>query len=230
MIYHCLFEQSGTFKNVLKEHGYSAYDYDILNNFNQVDFQVDLFKEISVEYQNIMSETKETTIFTNMSKEKDFIIAFFPCTHFSGLNEFQYKLLIAGKKRPLDKNSVNRLIKRNVERANYFEIYLKLCFICTIKKLPLIVENPASSAGNHSYLEMFSPIPIGFREKDRRKFGDYLKKPTNYFALNFEMKEKLKMFTPISKRITVQSLSGMVERSKISNLYAENFYERFLEK
>ena len=77
---------------------------------------------------------------------------------------------------------------------------------------------------------MFSPIPIGFREEDRRKFGDYLKKPTNYFALNFEMKEKLKMFTPVSKRITVQSLSGMVERSKISNLYAENFYERFLEK
>lgn len=26
---HCLFEQSGTFKNVFREFGYIAYDYDI---------------------------------------------------------------------------------------------------------------------------------------------------------------------------------------------------------
>ena len=30
---HCLFEQSGTFKNEFKKLGIDAYDYDILNDF-----------------------------------------------------------------------------------------------------------------------------------------------------------------------------------------------------
>ena len=32
-VVHCLFEQSGTFKNEFKKLGYEAYDYDIQNNF-----------------------------------------------------------------------------------------------------------------------------------------------------------------------------------------------------
>lgn len=43
---HCLFEQSGTFKNEFKKLGIEAFDYDILNNFGETDFQVDLFEEI----------------------------------------------------------------------------------------------------------------------------------------------------------------------------------------
>ena len=34
---HLLFEQSGTFKNEFKKLGYKAYDYDILNDFNETD-------------------------------------------------------------------------------------------------------------------------------------------------------------------------------------------------
>lgn len=43
---HCLFEQSGTFKNEFIKLGHEAYDYDILNDFGQTDYQVDLFKHI----------------------------------------------------------------------------------------------------------------------------------------------------------------------------------------
>ena len=43
---HCLFEQSGTFKNEFKKLGIEAYDYDILNDFGQTDYQIDLFSEI----------------------------------------------------------------------------------------------------------------------------------------------------------------------------------------
>ena len=43
---HCLFEQSGTFKNAFKKYGIEAYDYDILNEFNQTDYIMDLFAEI----------------------------------------------------------------------------------------------------------------------------------------------------------------------------------------
>lgn len=46
MIAHCLFEQSGTFKNEFKKLGIEAYDYDILNDYGQTDYQIDLFHEI----------------------------------------------------------------------------------------------------------------------------------------------------------------------------------------
>ena len=47
---HCLFEQSGTFKNEFIKLGYQAEDYDILNEFGQTDHIVDLFKEIETAY------------------------------------------------------------------------------------------------------------------------------------------------------------------------------------
>lgn len=47
---HCLFEQSGTFKNEFKKLGMQAQDYDILNDFGQTDNVIDLFKEINNGY------------------------------------------------------------------------------------------------------------------------------------------------------------------------------------
>ena len=40
---HCLFEQSGTFKNAFKSFGIDAEDYDILNDFGETDHVIDLF-------------------------------------------------------------------------------------------------------------------------------------------------------------------------------------------
>lgn len=48
--YHCMFEQSRTFKNEFKKLGYNAYDYDILNDFNETDYLIDLYSEIEKEY------------------------------------------------------------------------------------------------------------------------------------------------------------------------------------
>ena len=47
MVVHCLFEQSGAFKNAFRDFGYEAYDYDIENQFSQTDFQIDLFTRTS---------------------------------------------------------------------------------------------------------------------------------------------------------------------------------------
>lgn len=47
----CLFEQSGTFKNEFKKLGYEAVDLDIQNNFNETDYQIDLFNEIENAYR-----------------------------------------------------------------------------------------------------------------------------------------------------------------------------------
>ncbi len=43
---HCLFEQSGTFKNEFIKLGVPAEDYDIQNEFGQTDHIIDLFTEI----------------------------------------------------------------------------------------------------------------------------------------------------------------------------------------
>ena len=48
---HLLFEQSGTFKNEFKKLGFkNSYGYDILNDFGETDFQIDLFSEIEKTY------------------------------------------------------------------------------------------------------------------------------------------------------------------------------------
>lgn len=50
MRFHLFFEQSGTFKNELRELGHEAIDYDILNDFRQTDVVIDLFSEIEKSY------------------------------------------------------------------------------------------------------------------------------------------------------------------------------------
>lgn len=45
---HCLFEQSGTFKNEFRKLEIEAYDYDIQNDYGQTDYQIDLYAEIRV--------------------------------------------------------------------------------------------------------------------------------------------------------------------------------------
>ena len=60
---HCLFEQSGTFKNEFKKMGFEAFDYDILNNYGETDFQVDIYAEIR-------GGTKESPAFLTRSTKK----------------------------------------------------------------------------------------------------------------------------------------------------------------
>ena len=49
---HCLFEQSGTFKNEFIKLGIPAEDYDIQNNFGETDNVVDIFKHIEDAYDD----------------------------------------------------------------------------------------------------------------------------------------------------------------------------------
>ncbi len=72
---HCLFEQSGTFKNEFKKLGVDAEDYDILNDYNETDHIVDLFSEIEKAYDG------EPSMFDHFQKD-DLVMAFFPCTRF----------------------------------------------------------------------------------------------------------------------------------------------------
>ena len=238
MTFRCLFEQSGTFKNVLKSYGHAAFDYDIQNDYGQTDYVIDLFAEIENEYENITNGGGYTTIFTAMKPDTDFVLAFFPCTFFSELNEINFKL---PKCKKIEIPHIERILKREENRTKFFTTFLKFCFVCQEKGVPAIIENP-KGIYNRTFLELYSPYRASFQEKDRSKFGDKFIKPTNYYAINFEMKEKFMMFdiepntTPVMdnsgnfrKGRKALHKAGSRERSEITPRYADNFYRRFLE-
>lgn len=116
-IVHLLFEQSGTFKSVFNELGILAYDYDYENQFNQVDYQLDLFKEIENAYDY------KKSIFDNIS-EGDLIISFFPCTYFSIQNDLIWSRKAYNFK-TWNKEKVDKYINdREIERErDFFKSY-----------------------------------------------------------------------------------------------------------
>lgn len=112
---HCLFEQSGTFKNEFKKLGYEAYDYDYENNFNEVDFQMDLFEEIEKAYVN------KPSIFDNI-KENDLIVSFFPCTYFSIQNELIWSRKVYNFRTWSEEKIDKYIADRERERENVSKI------------------------------------------------------------------------------------------------------------
>ncbi|MCL2369710.1 MAG: hypothetical protein FWC80_00540 [Firmicutes bacterium] len=224
--FHCLFEQSGTFKNMFKSYGHNAYNYDILNDYGQTDFAVDLFKEIENQFDNITKGTKYKTIFSNMQPKKDFIFAFFPCTYFADTNELLFKGYYGQHEPNLDKTTIERILKRIKNRAYNFALWTKFCFVCQELNIPTIIENPA--IGN-SYLKLYSAWQPSITDIDRSRFGDKFKKPTYFFAINFEVKENFMWFDKEYSLKIVRKTRGK-ERSEITSRYADNFYKRFFLK
>lgn len=267
MKFHMLFEQSGTFKNVFKQYGNEAFDYDILDDYGQTDFKIDLFNQIQDAYQIItdypsylkktQDECKNTgntiacmyahNIFFKMKPETDFIIAFFPCTSFTDLNEINFTLQHSmkqklkqqnGNKQP--KENIDWLFKQIDTREYMFKLFIKFCFICEQLGIPTIIENPVGGigAGGRSYLSLYSPYRPSYIDKDRSLFGDKYKKSTMFFSINFDMKEQFSgMYfdknydtkTISIKKKTDKIVKDKKERSEIAPRYADNFYKRFLE-
>lgn len=183
----CLFEQSGTFKNEFKKLGYEAYDYDILNDFGETDFQIDLFKEIEGGYNG------EPSIFDNMSQD-DLILAFFPCIRF----ENQIMLFFRGQARQQKTWTIEQKMIYDMDlldEVNNMYKYVNYLFItCIRKNLKLVMENPFSE---EHFLRRYWCYPPAIIDRDRRDNGDYYAKPTQYWFLNCEPKNNF-LFEPIT--------------------------------
>lgn len=219
-MYHCLFEQSGTFKNEFIKLGHQAYDYDILNDFGETDYVIDLFNEINVAY-----ERERESIFDKFSKE-DTILAFFPCTRF----EAQILLHFRGQT-PQQKNlSISEKLRQcltiHKELATNYDLITKLVIVCIERDLKLIIENPYSE---QHYLHRYWCIKPTLIDYDRRETGDYYKKPTQYWFINCEPKNNF-IFEGVdiknTKRISL--VSNQVERSMISKDYASRFIREYI--
>lgn len=224
MTYRCLFEQSGTFKNEFKKLGYDAYDYDILNDFGETDFQVDLYAEIEKAYGGGIS------IFDTFNKD-DVVMAFFPCTRF----EVQILLWFRGDAMQQKNWSIERKLEEDMrlhtELHQNYCLISKLVIVLQRKGIPLIIENPYST---QHYLTNYWCIKSKVIDKNRHETGDFEKKPTQYWFIGIEPKNNLIIEqVNIKKRITHNDLwwkgkDKTVLRSMISPDYANRFIREFI--
>ena len=219
-IFRCLFEQSGTFKNEFKKLGYQAYDYDLLNDFGETDFQMDLFKEIENAYR------ERESIFDAFD-ENDTILAFFPCTRF----EVQIIMAFKGNQYQQRNHTLEQkldyCLQLHEELHQLHDLVTKLALVCVRRKLKLVIENPFSS---QHYLTRYWCIEPTIIDEDRRECGDYYKKPTQYFFINCEPKNNFifegQDIKPKSK--SIEDTHDKVQRSMISKDYANRFIREYI--
>lgn len=222
---HCLFEQSGCFKNEFRKLGIEAYDYDIANTYGETDYQIDLFKEIRGGYNG------EPSIFDEMTPE-DLIIAFFPCTRFEAKIPLSFRGELYQMKNYTDEQKLEYAMRLHDELNRNYQLISKLVLIAKSHNLRMVIENPATPP---HYLTQFWCLKPSIIDKDRRENGDYMKKPTQYWFIGFEPKQNL-VFEPIDyveqrKHQTMTNGNGHTRaerRSEIHPQYANRFIRQYL--
>lgn len=211
-VVHLFFEQSGTFKKAFKMLGYDAFDYDIKNDFGETNFVCDLFNEIESCFCGKQS------IFDKI-KNDDLIFAFFPCIYFCEINQTYFT---ANSPNLKGKDKLKEIISRGERREYFYEILLKLCWICEKRELKIIIENPYSV--NH-YLYNNFPYKPAYIDYNRNIRGDYFTKPTQYYFINCSPTTYNTIApNPIKKNIRkINGCKRDIERSMITLEYAYNF-------
>ena len=222
---HCMFEQSGTFKNEFIKLGIDAVDYDIQNNFGQTDYIIDLFAEIERRYENVPS------VFDNI-KQTDLIMAFFPCIYFESL-QMSYYTSNCNNNRNIGKRKFDVILERIVKRERLYILLYKLVGICEIRGLRLIIENPATKPHYLLFPENFYAPPT-FVDRNRTLRGDSFKKPTAYWFFGLKPTSGRSYCNPDTVRTIQKAKKGICsgicseERSMISPIYAKNFICDFI--
>ena len=208
---HCLFEQSGTFKRAFENIGIPAKDYDIQNQFGCTDVVCDIFAQIEKAWYN------KHSIFDSIDKD-DLIMAFFPCTFFCENNVMFFTGTNINYRNMKKSDVLDKIIGRAELRHEMYMYLLKLCYVCEVRQLRLVVENPYNP---HHYLRFNFPYKPAVIDMNRRRSGDFYKKPTQFIFVNClpAGKRSLQLDKPI-KYVNSQTT---VNRSMISSDYAHNF-------
>ena len=120
---HCLFEQSGTFKNEFKKLGIDAEDYDILDDFGQTDHVIDLFGEIEKAYDG------KPSLFDNIG-DCDLVFAFFPCTRFECKVPLEFRGEAFQMKNWTDEQKLQYSMRLHDELHHLYTLICKLFSIC----------------------------------------------------------------------------------------------------
>lgn len=222
---HLFFEQSGTFRDEFRKMGYEAYCYDIQNNFQKTDYQIDLFSEIEKAYDN------DESIFDKITGD-DLIIAFFPCIYFESMQANYYQMRCSNLYGKPKKQQYQIVIDRISKREKFYILLYKFFCICETRGIRMVLENPATQP--HYLLHPANFIPYRFIDKDRTRRGDFFKKPTAYWFINCEPTNGNSYQKPKERKYIKKSKMGKTagicseERSLISPDYARNFICDFI--
>lgn len=221
---HCLFEQSGTFKNAFRQLDIPALDYDIQNEFGETDYCVDLFEQIDMEWQGVDG-------FFSHIKPDHLIMAFFPCIYFNEHNEMYFCGTAYNLRSLSPAAKIRAIIDRSDKRQEYYKKVLQLIAICEERRLKLVIENPYNA---HHYWRFNFPNYPKVIDMNRTLRGDYFKKPTQYIFVGFQpgngksLAKVHKMEYIEEKRSSPVSGMCSTERSMISPEYAHNFICDFI--
>ena len=215
---HCLFEQSGTFKNEFKKLGIEAYDYDILNDYGETDFQIDLFEEIKTAYEGGVS------IFDTI-QEDDVVMAFFPCTYFQSYHSAWFLGRAKQLKDYNDEQKLEIVHERHEQLHDNYERFTELCLVAIRKGFRLIIENPYTQP---HYLTRYFPVAPALIDEDRSKRGDFRKKPTQYWFLNGRPKNNFIFETVNEKEILTHDDFATNEYGKGRSLIHPDYANRFI--
>jgi len=222
---HCMFEQSGVFKNEFKKLGYDAYCYDIQNNFNETDYVVDLFKAIEDAYDG------KPSLFDDITKD-DLIMAFFPCIYFEAMSMMAFSWGCTNYRKLSIVERTDKIIERERNRTKFYTLLLKFVRVCMDKKIRMIFENPWNE---QHFLKQGNFIKNpSFVDNNRMLRGDYFIKPTAYWFFNCEptygctIQNDKKKKTIMSSRGSKKAGLCSEERSMISPDYARNFICDFI--
>lgn len=225
---HCLFEQSGVFKNEFIKLGIPAEDYDLRNNFGETDHIIDLFTEIDNAYDS------KPSLFDAINRGGDLIMAFFPCINFCDAKTMIFKGVSIFQKNWQLGKIMDKNIEFAKEREYYFELLMKLVSICAHRGLRLIIENPWNDSGE-TYLQrnFIKPTII---DKNRTLRGDVFVKPTAYWFINcentigysYQKDKETKIVYNTKDKVTTKTGECSVARSMIHPDYARNFICDFI--
>lgn len=168
-------------------------------------------------------------MFDNITPD-DLILAFFPCIYFTGSTNPLFFNGTGYHSKPL--KTIELIIKRNQDRAYFYELLMKLVYIVKKKALRLIFENPWDNT-QHYLKNNFIKEPSVW-DKDRSLRGDYFKKPTGFWYFNCEPTYGESFQPNNNPKIVWECKSSKQaglcseERSMISPDYARNFICDFI--
>lgn len=213
---HCLFEQSGTFKNAFHDLGIHAADYDIRDDFGQTTVKCDLFLQIDRAYRHKHSLLDKIL-------PSDLIVAFFPCIYFNEYNEMYFCGTSYNLRALSPAAKIRAIIDRSEKRQEYYRKVLQLIAICEERRLKLVIENPYNA---HHYWRFNFPNYPKVIDMNRTLRGDYFKKPTQFIFVGFEPGNGHSLCKTLPM-IFVEDCSQVL-RSMISPEYAHNFICDFI--
>lgn len=217
---HCFFEQSGTWKKAFATFGITAFDYDVENQFNQTDYQMDLFDEINVTYDYLtgVHDAGLSLCFRLIEPKTDLIVAFFSCTYFCEVN-MMYFTADTVNYRDMSKTDVLPLIMERADKQNdFYKLLLKFCYIVERLKIRCIIENPYSKL---HFLTNHFPYKE-YIDRKRSTRGDNMDKPTRYYFINCEP-YSLTTYQKSDFILKQRNMNHGILRSCMSQDYAEKF-------